>query len=100
MSAFNDPAPSPLLQPGTLALVMSDDYFLSPDGRQLRCVFGPVTVLRAKDWLGFEPKNSANWFVQVGQGERAVIIAGCRVHYALPGVTAPPSAEVYDARDQ
>lgn len=86
------------LEPGTLAAVQSDDWMFGPDGQQYRVAFGPVSVIRAKDILGFEPKNSANWFVQVGYGDKAVLIAGCRVHYAMLTQTKPVGTHVYDAR--
>jgi hypothetical protein len=71
-------------QSGDTAVVQADEDFLAPDGHWYRSAIGPVTMIRAKDVLGFEPRNSANWFAQIGINEKAVVIAGCRIHYAIP----------------
>jgi len=80
-------------------LVGFDDWFTAPDGGQYQGAYGPVTILRAEDLLGFKPKGSADWFAQVGYGDKAVLLAGCRIHTASPTQTfkgAP--GKIYDAR--
>ncbi len=94
------PDAAPQFVPGTVMAVQADDWFMGPDGQDYRRAFGPCYVLKARDFMGFEPKNSANWFMQVGHGPRAVVIAGCKLHYALPNMTTPPkSPSCWDARD-
>lgn len=83
---------------GTVALVKPDDWFYGADGRSYAAAYGPIFALKAEDVLGFKPKNSADWFLQVGEGARAVLIAGCKIHYAGLFDSCPASAEIYDAR--
>lgn len=42
-----------------------------------------MRIIEAKDMLGFQPKNTANWIIAVGNDDRAIFIMGCRVHYAM-----------------
>lgn len=107
MSLFKqEDAPQIAFKPGDVALIQADDDFMAPDGHWYRAAIGPVTLIRAKDVLGFEPRNSANWFAQIGFEGKAVLIAGCRIHYAIPfpqsGSSAVPSAGIlrnaWDAR--
>lgn len=63
-------------------LITTDDWFKGPDGEDYKGVFGPVDIITAKALLGFDPKNSTNWFAAVGAPGRQMIIMGCRIHYA------------------
>jgi hypothetical protein len=67
------------IQPGDKALITCDNWFIAPDGRQYRAVFGTVRAVRtAEDSLGVKPNGrSTNWYVEVGN----MTIAGCQVHY-------------------
>ena len=87
----------PVVQDGQLMAVQVDDWVMAPDGQQYRVLFGRVRVIRAKDLLGLEPRNSANWFLRVGEGEGAVLVAGCRIHYAFCVTKKPQGTHVYDA---
>jgi hypothetical protein len=86
------------IQSGTIALVKPDEWFYGPDGRAYTAAYGPITAIKAEQVLGFKPKNSADWFLQVGYEDKAVLLAGCRVHYAGLFAKCPPSSEIYDAR--
>jgi hypothetical protein len=70
-------------------LINCDDWFVGPDGEMYSAVWGYCKVMQTKDTLGFNPARSANWFVQVGTGEGAVVIAGCRIHYAVQCINRP-----------
>lgn len=85
-------------KPGDLAFIHCDDWFTAPDGSRRCGAYGPATILRAQDLLGFRPRNSADWFVQIGFGARAVLIAGCRIHYAIPFPSGcPRNPDIWDA---
>jgi hypothetical protein len=86
------------IEPGTIALIKPDEWFYGPDGHAYTAVYGPVFAIKAELVLGFKPKNSADWFLQVGEGDKAVLLAGCRIHYAGLFSKCPPSSDIYDAR--
>lgn len=85
------------IEPGMLALVTTDEWFFAPDGQEYRGAFGPCHIVKAEDLMGFRPKNSADWFLQVGYGDKAVLLAGCRVHYAAMATAMPKVRAIYDA---
>lgn len=62
-------------------LVTSDVWFTAPDGQQYNAAWGDVEVIKAHDFLGFNPSHSTNWLLKVGTGENALIMAGCRIHF-------------------
>ena len=66
-------------------LIQPDDWFLGPDGTLYRSVYGPVDMAVAKMLIGVEPtgNGSTNWFAFVGKPGRQLVIAGCRIHYAV-----------------
>jgi hypothetical protein len=88
-----------MIKPGTHALIRTDEWFYGADGRTYTAAYGPVFVIKAEDALGFKPKNSADWFLQVGDAEsgEAVLIAGCRIHYVGLFPVCPNGADIYDA---
>ena len=86
------------LNDGTASAPQFDDWFYAKDGSSYRTAFGPVFVLKARDLLGFTPKGNTNWYIQVGRGDGAIILAGCRVHSAIATSTKPLGSHVYDAR--
>ncbi len=100
---FASNSPEVAFKPGDTALIQADDDFVAPDSNWYRCAVGPVTFIQAKALLGFEPRQSANWFAQVGYGNRAVLIAGCRIHYAIPfpaeGLDTRMFRTAWDARE-
>lgn len=63
-------------------LITTDNWFRGPDGLEYRVVYGPVDIITAKALLGFDPKQSTNWFAAVGEPGKQLIIMGCRIHYA------------------
>lgn len=69
------------LEIGKKALVTCDNWFLAPDGRQYRGIFGTVKgVFTAEDTLGVRPNGkSTNWYAEIGN----MLVAGCQIHYAI-----------------
>lgn len=62
-------------------LISTDNYFICPDGKQYRAVFGSVEIL-SDSVLGIATnRNSSNWFIKVGNNDSHIIIAGCQIHY-------------------
>lgn len=82
------------LQINDLVLVTCDDWFFAPDGRTYRAVWGRVKgIVAAKDLIGFDPSRpSTNWYLEIGD----VLIAGCRIHYAVKCATCPKAKTVAD----
>lgn len=71
-------------------LITTDNYFIAPDGKSYRAVWGDCETLTSQEALGFTPnRNSANWFVMVGTEQDHVIVAGCQIHYAIRSENAP-----------
>jgi hypothetical protein len=73
----------------------NDYWFSAPDGLDYRLVWGRGYYLEAKKLFGFDPKAGANFFVQVGEGDGSILIAGCRVHYAVRSDHPPKNLIVY-----
>ena len=60
-------------------LITTDDYFIAPDGKEYKCVWGDVQILN-DNVLGVKTnRNAVNWYAKVGD----VIIAGCQIHFAI-----------------
>lgn len=85
----------PLLDPADWPnmLITTDDWFKGPDGLDYKSIWGPVDLITAKALLGFDPKNSTNWFAAVGRPGRQVILMGCRIHYAVMCPKRPASMQ-------
>ena len=66
---------------GEKALITTDNWFLAPDGKEYKGVFGTVKGVRtAEESLGVRPNGrSTNWYVEIG----CMTVAGCQVHYAI-----------------
>lgn len=66
---------------GRRILVTCDNYFLAPDGRQYRGVYGTlVAVQTSEESLGVKVSlRSQDWYLTVGR----MRIAGCQIHYAI-----------------
>lgn len=79
--------------PGKKALVTTDGWFLAPDGKQYRAVFGTVRKIHSDaDTLGIKTNiRSTNWFLEIGN----MCIAGCQIHYAI----ATETCELGDVPD-
>lgn len=66
---------------GQRYLLTVDNWFVAPDGRQYKAVFGTVHAVQSSEQtLGIRTNaKSTNWYVQVG----SCFIAGCQIHYAV-----------------
>jgi len=66
---------------GDKALVTTNDWFVAPDGKSYKAVFGTVRGVRtAEETLGIKPNGkSTNWYLEIGN----MTIAGYQVHYAV-----------------
>lgn len=72
-------------------LITTDAWFIAPDGRQYRAVWGNVEII-PDDFLGIRTNaKSSNWFAKVGNDDNHVIIAGCQIHYAIKCHEIPES---------
>lgn len=80
---------------GEYLLVNTDDWFLAKDGNNYKAVWGKCKIVEAKDIFGFKPTNGTNWYLQVGDGENAIFIAGCRIHYAQICLQRPMAKDAY-----
>lgn len=77
-------------------LITTDAWFVAPDGRLYRSVWGEVTIIE-DTFLGLKTnRNSSNWFAKVGSNENHVIIAGCQIHYAIKCENQPNNEKVFD----
>lgn len=77
-------------------LITTDSWFIAPDGKQYRAVWGDVRILEDA-FLGLKTnRNSSNWFAMVGTESNHVIIAGCQIHYAVMCETKPEDGLVKD----
>lgn len=75
---------------GEKYLITTDDWFYAPDGNQYRAVWGSCKAVKVDDVLGFSPiRPSTNWYLMVGSTRRGVILAGCRIHYAVKSDKMP-----------
>lgn len=64
-------------------LITTDNWFIAPDGKTYRAVWGEVEIIQ-DEFLGIKTnRNSSNWFAKVGNKNNHVIIAGCQIHYAI-----------------
>lgn len=81
MSGFDNLDFSQLRGAGERLLISTDDWFCAPDGQKYRAAWGLCRVLGAEDILGFSPKQSTNWVMQVGTGRDSLFILGCRIHH-------------------
>ena len=64
-------------------LITCDNWFVCPDGRQYKSVWGNVEIVQ-DTFLGIKTNaHSSNWFAKIGTDESHIIIAGCQIHYAV-----------------
>ena len=84
-------------------LISTDNWFLAPDGRQYKAVWGDVTLL-GDDFLGIKTnRNASNWYAKVGSNDNHVIVAGCQIHYAVrseqpPNINDVPDYQVHEGK--
>lgn len=78
-------------------LITTDAWFLAPNGIKYKGAWGEVKILE-DNFLGIKTnRNSTNWFAQVGDDQKGIIIAGCQIHYAVRCEEPPFSGEVNDS---
>lgn len=70
---------------GRYPLLVQCEWFYALDGNRYNAVWGTVRMMRFKGAFGFEPKAGANWWLRIGEGRSAVLVAGCQIHY----ITSP-----------
>lgn len=64
-------------------LITTDNWFLAPDGKQYKAVWGDVSIV-CDEVLGIKTNRaSSNWYARVGSQNNHVIVAGCQIHYAV-----------------
>lgn len=73
------------IEVGKKALITTNEWFIAPDGKQYRAVFGTVKAVQSsEETLGVRTNaRSTNWYVEIG----CVTLAGCQVHYAIRAET-------------
>ena len=77
-------------------LITTDSWFIAPDGKQYKAVWGDVTILD-DSFLGIKTNRAAtNWFAKVGEENKHVIVAGCQIHYACKAEFKPNTDSVKD----
>ncbi|HET8838062.1 MAG TPA: hypothetical protein VFM82_03620 [Flavobacteriaceae bacterium] len=77
-------------------LITTDSWFLVPDGKQYRSVWGEIEIIE-DSFLGLKTnRNSTNWFAKIGTDNKCVIVAGCQIHYAIKCKNKPEMGEVSD----
>lgn len=69
------------LKVGKKCLITTDCWFVAPDGKEYKSVFGTVrAILSSEQSLGVKTNSkSTNWYVEIGN----MLIAGCQIHYAF-----------------
>lgn len=73
-----------MIKNGQYYLVTTTDWFIAPDGHQYRAAWGKCHTHTTDEVFSFTPtRQHTNWFIEVGTGENSIIIAGCRVMYAV-----------------
>src|SRR3990172_4467675 len=77
-------------------LITTDAWFLAPDGKNYKAVWGEVEIIE-DSFLGLKTnRNSSNWFAKVGTESNHVIVAGCQVHYAVRCENQPDTSNLVD----
>ncbi len=79
------------LEIGKKYLITTDNWFIAPNGRQYRSVFGTVKGINDADsTLGLKTnRNSTNWYVIIG----GMVIAGCQIHYLVETESIVPEGQ-------
>ena len=63
-------------------LINTDNWFIAPDGKEYKAVWGHVEIL-SDSILGVSTnRNATNWYAKIGSDTNHVIVAGCQIHYA------------------
>ena len=70
-------------------LITTDNWFIAPDGKEYKAVWGNVEILN-DTFLGIQTnRNATNWYAKVGTEDNHVIVAGCQIHYAVKSKEKP-----------
>ena len=66
---------------GKRVLITTNEWFLTPDGKSCKGVYGTVkNILSSEETLGVKTNSkSTNWYVEIGD----MLVAGCQIHYAI-----------------
>ena len=69
------------IEVGKKAIITTDCWFIAPNGKQYRSVFGTVKAVKSsEETLGVRTNaRSTNWYVEIG----CMTLAGCQIHYAI-----------------
>ncbi len=75
-------------------LITTDSWFIAPDGKEYKAVWGEVKILEDK-FLGISTnRNSSNWYAKIGSESNHIIVAGCQIHYAAKCEKKPNTERV------
>lgn len=78
-------------------LITTDAWFIAPDGKNYKSVWGEVKLFDDNEILGIKTNAKAtNWYALVGTSENHIIIAGCQIHYAVKCKEQPNAEYVND----
>lgn len=73
-------------------LITTDSWFIAPDGKSYKAVWGKVEIYSDEETLGIKTNDkSTNWYAivgEAGQGRR-VVVAGCQIRYACVCIEKP-----------
>lgn len=64
-------------------MVITDDWFIHTNGQQYKGVLGRPAVVEPAKLIGFNPKGSTDWMLRWQKAGNELVVAGCRVHYAM-----------------
>lgn len=69
------------IEVGRDVLVTTNGWFVAPNGRQYKSVFGRFNgVFTDEQTLGIKTnRNSTNWYAKIGK----MVIAGCQIYYVI-----------------
>lgn len=80
-------------------LVTTNNWFVGPDGKMYRTVWGKIEIFSSEDTLGIKTNyKSTNWYAAVGEGEKLIIVAGCQIHYACVCTDKPFTGQVEEQK--
>lgn len=82
-------------------LITTRDWFLAPDGKQYKAVWGKIKVYTDQETLGVKTNaHSTNWYLIVGDESSAkrMVVAGCQVYYAMVCLQKPNVDRVKEIR--
>lgn len=72
------------MKDGEKHIITTQSWFYAPDGQSYRAAWGTVKIVEAKDVFNFTPnRHHDNWYVQIGNDENMVQVAGCEALYSV-----------------